>query len=153
VAPWDGMIYMVSKGQPGSKNDINNYNKETNQVHKYLEPDEGICADNIYKFIKNKYHHETLVPYGHEECKEDQFKSIYSNYIAIFRTMVENVFAHMKKWAICSSVFCHNLDKLDSAWLVVAILTNMKTKRKGIRGLHWVENAYRKSNKFNENNQ
>jgi len=97
ASPRNGIIYHVSKGQPGAKNDINNYSKVENQIHRNLDQEEIICADNIYGFIENKYNHRIIVPFGREESKGNSFKIEYSNYVARFRTMIENVFAHLKK--------------------------------------------------------
>jgi hypothetical protein len=138
-APTDGSIYTLSFPERGGFNDTMNYDKEDNQIHRKLDHDEGIGADAIYSYISNEYKHNTITTHGRLGAKGDRVKTLWNNYFAQYRTMVENVFAHMKQWKICAQIFRHQRESLRDVWMCAAILTQMKAqKTNGIRGLKWI---------------
>lgn len=99
-----GHIYYLSKSYPGSLNDLNLYHLPENQIHKNLEPWEAIGLDGGFKGVDR--HHLTILPieeHGKGELDEDEKE--FNNEFSGYRTVVENVFAHIKQWSICKQPF------------------------------------------------
>ena len=49
----EGFIWFISKSYPGSINDINLCNFPSNQIYKYLSPDEKIAGDEGFKGLEH----------------------------------------------------------------------------------------------------
>lgn len=131
VAPV-GHLLRLSQSFAGSKNDIQTYRCDIQgQIHLLMEEDECIIGDGIYGFLHKD--HTALTPIVKLKDQVDlyDFEEEYNNELAVIRIVVENVFAHIKRYNICSHVFrgIGTLDKVlerhDKIWTVVGAIVNM----------------------------
>jgi hypothetical protein len=132
-APSDGEIYSLHWSQPGARNDIQNYDVPDNQLHKLLNTDECIGADSIYDFINAKYTHPTIVPWPRNEQASNPAKEGFNKEFSSVRIVIENIFSQMKKWNCCSHIFRHSEETHNRVWRTIAILTQMKMKKRPLR--------------------
>ncbi|EGG19749.1 hypothetical protein DFA_06849, partial [Cavenderia fasciculata] len=131
-----GKIIFMSKSRPGSRNDINLANEsrafysKLDEVLEFILGDKGfIGCHGMYKhFLVNDRNPKASFNRGEADKR---FKAI--------RIIIENVFAHMKKWEACKATLrikfsdpSKILQQHDQIWSVVGYLTN---KYKNIRGL------------------
>ena len=142
-SPKSGLIYLLPRLERGAKNDLNNYENETNQIHTMLDSDEYIAADAIYAGLKSKYNANILTSFLRHKENSNPFKKQWNNYFARYRTIVENLHSCYSKWAICSHVYRGTLEKLEKYWVSIAIITQMHLKENGgVRGSPntWISN-------------
>lgn len=119
VSP-SGRVIHIGPSLPGSSSDLQQYYNENNMVHQKLQKNEAICADA--GFIGLQEHHKLVAPFEGSTI-ESTFKSalnpISTNFsiefpsatqaelkkfnkeVAKHRTVVENVFSHIKGWKVC----------------------------------------------------
>lgn len=98
-----------------------------NHFWKKLSPNEYIMADKGFKGLDSQ--HPTCLPFF-DDTKE--IHQEFNNELAHYRIIVENVFAEIKKWKICSlplslkfSNINDALDRHNKLWTVVGAFTNM----------------------------
>jgi len=130
-----GIIYFLSKSYPGSRSDLTLYNLHENSLHLKMEESEYICGDP--GFIGLQKIHPLIVPFERSvindpsispELKDSRAK--FSNHVSRYRTVVENVFAHIKKWKACSDRFRYHdnpdlmMEKHNKIWRTCAGLMN-----------------------------
>src|SRR5688572_4641631 len=102
-----GVIYFLSMSYPGANNDTQIYKLPgskfccvgkclENQVHQYLDIDEAIGADAGYKGLQHS--HVAVLPFSDIKVSDPECarKHAFNNEFARYRTVVENVFSHVK---------------------------------------------------------
>lgn len=126
----DGTIYFLSCSYNGSKNDMNIYEMSENQIHRGMMSDEAIVADKGYVGVA-QYHPKIVLPILGEEKSLTNEEIAYNNEQKKHRIVVENVFAHIKKYNICSHVFrspVSNVEisrkKHNEIWVICAGMVN-----------------------------
>lgn len=127
VAP-TGKIYFVSSSYPGAKHDFNIVSLPENAFWTNLESFEAIGADKGYIGLDTLTKNPIILPVTGDDLtgKEEEF----NNEFASIRTVVENVFAHIKQWKMCKHIFKINgelnegLKKHNNIWRVSAFLVN-----------------------------
>jgi len=111
-----------------NRNDQAVYNIKENQVHLMITKEEGILADAGY-----------VTPVGYENficCKKrprggelTHDEELFNTSIAKHRIVVENVFASIKKWKICSDIIrlpVHEAEQLHhQVWVIASGLHNI----------------------------
>jgi len=98
-----GKIYWISNSYPGSMNDQGLFNLTENQFHLFLAPDNGILCDAGFTAIDSYPNFiVSLKKPKNGELTPEQV--LYNNRIKSIRIVVENVFSHLKRWAICSDL-------------------------------------------------
>lgn len=96
-----------------------------------MEENECIVADGIYGFFYSSHLALTPIIKLHNQVDLYDFKEEYNNELASIRTVVENVFAYIKRYNVCCDTFRgvgplnKVLEKYNKIWVVVAALINL----------------------------
>ena len=98
VAPRDGYIYWISDSYQGSKTDNEMLEFSENHFWKKMTTEEYICGDKGFKGL-DRHHKNVCLPFFSEEKENEEN---FNNQLAHYRIIVENLFAAIKKWKICS---------------------------------------------------
>jgi hypothetical protein len=127
VAP-NGKIYYLSPSQPGAKHDFAVISLPENFFWRHLEEFEAIGADKGYVGLdKLVAPNPVILPVSKPKTREQEE---FNNEFAAIRTIVENVFAQIKKWKMCKNTFKINGDinnakeKHNQIWRAACFLVN-----------------------------
>jgi len=124
-----GEIYFLSKTYPGGANDQAIYNIPENQLHKMVDIDEGALMDAGFAIVPDqpKFVPAKKKPNNSELSTADLE---FNRRIKEIRIVVENVFASIKRWSICSDIIrlpvkdgsCKEFH--NKVWTIVAAFHN-----------------------------
>ena len=117
----------MSKSYQGSKSDMELMELPENGFWRHLNNNEFIMVDKGFRGLDRLYPN-ICIPFFHDEIGD---RKEFNHELSHYRIIVENVFAQIKKWKICS--FPLNLkfknmrdalEKHDKIWRTIAFFTN-----------------------------
>lgn len=132
VSP-QGKIYMMSRSQGGSFNDMGLIALEENHLWRFLSPDEIIIGDKGFQGL-HRYNCPSLTPYKKFHGYLTPDEQYFNRDFASIRIVVENVFAQIKKWRCCADRFRWQGSIVDAKerhhkiWSIVGMFVNRFTK-------------------------
>ncbi|KAF2068267.1 hypothetical protein CYY_010409 [Polysphondylium violaceum] len=137
ACPSTGKIMHMGESHPGSKNDMGLFQSDQVFLAKFNKDFEYIMGDKGFRFLENYYPKITTLQKGEKtEEKERIDKELKS-----IRIIIENVFAKIKGFWICSNTTrwkfqsCGNessspldlLTKLHQIWCIIGFLINSRS--------------------------
>lgn len=121
----NGCIYFLSASYPGSRNDQSIASMTENEKYfVWLEGDEWVSSDSGFALrLMNHYK-------GYQKSTKCSRQIDENNKFAAVRTVVENVFAQIKRWRVCGDQFRFKgkwenlLEMHHEYWYIVAWMVN-----------------------------
>lgn len=125
-----GIPYFISHSYPGSMNDLNLCHLPENEIFSKLESWEYVGFDGGFKGT-DKLHKVVLPIEENGKGPLDSNETKFNNEFCAIRTVVENVFAHIKQWSICRYPFRANkgMDKMREEHNMVWTVCTAMVKR------------------------
>jgi hypothetical protein len=124
-----GVIYWVGPSSPGSTPDLVlafSVDARTGLWSK-MEADEGVGVDKGFVGLDDIIP-TVIIPYternGHILTADQEE---WNNTFAQYRTVVENVFSHLKNWGALAGVWRHSQEMHHKIWVIAAALHNRYT--------------------------